>query len=255
MQKETYHQIMVRPRKVFQLLMFTAIALIGANLMAHLIRYLIGDSTPNRLLRLFDVNSEANIPTFFSVGILLTAAYLLYAVAVVSKRQSRPFVIHWYMLSALFVLLAVDEFMQLHELVSWGLARSIGIDDVRKYYVWVIPGILFLLGITATFYRFLFHLPALLRRRLLLAGAIFVGGAVGLEIVAAFHAFYNEISNLPHSFIFTVEELCEITGVIVMIWALLHYLQDLGEAYHVEIVVNSAEAEVPLGKARRDLVG
>ncbi|HMQ32331.1 MAG TPA: hypothetical protein PKD53_16485, partial [Chloroflexaceae bacterium] len=231
MQHELHHRVTIRPRRVLQVLALLAVGLALLNLGVQVLRYLFGGLVPNNVLNLFDVNREANVPTFYSVLLLLLASGLLLAVAVASRRLARPFVGHWYVLSAVFLALAMDEFIQLHELVSALLAQSLGITDVRSHFLWVIPAALAGVAVGFAFLRFLLHLPRVFRLRVLLAGACLVGGAMGLEAVAAAHASFYGITNLPHSLIFTVEELLEMLGVIVLVWALLHYLRDLAGAY------------------------
>lgn len=231
------HQITIHPRRVLQVLTATALAFALGNLAIQLVRYRFGGLVPTNILHLFDLNREANFPTLFAVALLALAAALLFAIAATTRRLARPYATHWYVLAALFGCLAVDEFVQLHELGSSLLARALGVSDVRSYFLWVVPAALVLLGVGAAFLRFLIHLPRQLRQRLLLAAGIFVGGALGLETVAAIHAVFFGISNLPHSLIFTAEELLEMLGVIVLIWTLLHYAQELGGTYDLQIVV------------------
>lgn len=251
MQHESHHQITVRPQRVLQALTAVAIGLALLNLGVQVVRYLSGGLVPSNVLNLFDVNREGNVPTFFSVLLLLGAAGLLLAVALVSRRLGRPFVGHWHALAAAFLLFAIDEFIQLHELASALLAQAVGITDVRSYYVWLIPAALAGVAVGFAFLRFMLHLPRTLRLRMLLAAGCLVGGAMGLESVAAVHAAFNGITNLPHSLIFTVEELLEMLGVIVLIWALLHHLRELAGAYTLRVVVAPAPAPALVYEAPR----
>jgi hypothetical protein len=92
------------------------------------------------------------------------------------------------------------------------------------HYAWIIPaGIcvaLFVLG----YLRFLAKLPAKTRRLFLLAGAIFVGGALGIEAVSGKHASLHGEQNLTYHLIIAVEELFEMAGVVVFIYALLDHI-------------------------------
>jgi hypothetical protein len=73
--------------------------------------------------------------------------------------------------------------------------------------------------------RFLMHLPATTRRLFLLAGAIYVGGALGMELVeAAFNARGVSSGFIPLLGV-AIEETMEMLGVTMFIYALLTYIR------------------------------
>jgi hypothetical protein len=71
---------------------------------------------------------------------------------------------------------------------------------------------------------FLARLPARTRRLLLTAGAVYVGGALGVESISGWQAAAHGEHNLGYHLIVTLEELCEMMGVVLFIYALLDYL-------------------------------
>jgi hypothetical protein len=89
----------------------------------------------------------------------------------------------------------------------------------------------------AVFARFLVALPARTRTAMLLAGAVFVAGAAGMELVGRelFNPFDPDATYLAAV---GVEELLEKVGVIILAWALLTHLRD-----HVGSVTLSWSAE------------
>lgn len=80
--------------------------------------------------------------------------------------------------------------------------------------------------------RFFFHLPTRQRLLFFVAGALYVGGALILEMLSAFYVdLYGGQNNMTglqivaiHA-ITTAEETFEMLGVIVLIYALLTYLR------------------------------
>jgi hypothetical protein len=60
----------------------------------------------------------------------------------------------------------------------------------------------------------------------MIAAALYIGGAVGLELVGGRYAEMHGLKNLTYSMIATAEETLEMAGVIVFIYALLRYIAD-----------------------------
>jgi hypothetical protein len=174
-------------------------------------------------VRLAWVDGEANIPAWFSAALLLSCAFLLAAIASAHRQHRGGYVGRWLVLSFIFGFLSLDETAQLHEL-SIAPLRDMFDTTGFLYYAWIIPaGIcvaLFVLG----YLSFLAKLPARTRWLFLLAGALFVGGALGVEAVSGSHASLHGEQNLTYHLIITVEELCEMAGLVVFIYALLDYI-------------------------------
>ena len=64
-----------------------------------------------------------------------------------------------------------------------------------------------------SYWRFLGHLPPTTRFRFILAGAVFVGGALGVELILGYWTDLHGSSNLGYAIIDWVEESMEMTGV------------------------------------------
>jgi hypothetical protein len=63
------------------------------------------------------------------------------------------------------------------------------------------------------------------RRLFLLAAAVYLGGALGVEMAGAAHAFRHGTENLGYSLWTTLEEALEMAGVAVFIYALLRQVE------------------------------
>jgi hypothetical protein len=70
--------------------------------------------------------------------------------------------------------------------------------------------------------------PPPVRRRVFLSGAIYVGGAVGMEVAGALWALSHGHDNLVAAFIDIFEEGGELVGAALFLDAALHYLVLLG---------------------------
>jgi hypothetical protein len=169
------------------------------------------------------VDEEGNIPAWYSASLLLLCSFLLATIASAERRRQSRYAVGWLILSLVFAYLSLDESAQLHEL-SIPLLRDLFNPTGLLYYPWIVPaGIcvaLFVLG----YWRFLTGLPPKTRWLFLLAGAVFVGGALVIEALSGRQALLYGKQNLTYHLIITVEELFEMVGVVVFIYALLDYI-------------------------------
>ena len=60
----------------------------------------------------------------------------------------------------------------------------------------------------------------------MVAATLFIGGAIGIELVGGRYVELHGRENVTYSMIATLEESLEMAGVIVFIYALLKYIAD-----------------------------
>jgi hypothetical protein len=137
------------------------------------------------------------------------------------KRQVRDRSAQWYVLTFGFLFISVDEVEGLHESLNSTTESS-----------WLIPrGIVaFLIGLS--FIPFLWNLPFRTRNYFIVAGALYVGGAIGVEIIGAPMDADTMLYNLRT----VAEEGLEMFGVILFLSALLSYMRPAaGGAIEVDV--------------------
>jgi hypothetical protein len=173
-------------------------------------------------VRLTWVDGEANIPAWFSAVLLLLAALLLAAIASAERRDGGQAAL-WSLLAAIFVLLSLDEVAQLHELSIRPLRDHFHATGFL-YYTWIVPAGLAASAAAVGYSGFLFSLPRRSRRLFLVSGALYVGGALVVEALSGRQASLYGEQSLGYHLIVTVEELLEMTGVVVFIYALLDHI-------------------------------
>ncbi|MEG4491040.1 hypothetical protein [Microcoleus sp. D3_18_C4] len=214
--------ISVSPKRVAFSLSIWVLFFAVAGCIVQVLRY--GFNYQERWISLFNLDREINYPSWYSSFTLLFCAILLGIIASAKKKQGDRYFGHWKALALMFVFFSLDEILSLHEILI--------INDLRKalnlggifYFIWVIPGAIFV-GVTALAYlKFLRHLPRKTRDFFLLAGSIYVGGALGMEMVTGYYADAVTKRNLIYGLMVCVEEILEMVGVIVFIYALLSYI-------------------------------
>jgi len=200
--------------------------LIVTVLMAISIATDLAPDPPLRLKELFSVGRESNVLTWYSSASMLIVSGLAWLIGAARKQAGGPFVNHWRVLSLVFLFFSLDDTAMIHELLTNPVRDALNTSGLL-YFAWVIPGAIFVVLFVAAFIPFLRHLP---RRTLILflaGGATFVAGALGVEAINALlyerweqgmmsAAVYNSLTDL--------EELLEMAGIVIFIYALLDYL-------------------------------
>ncbi len=217
----------ISPRFLFFLLTACTVFL---GLMAGIslyLRYEMGFDAQWGFARQFHMSEENNLPSWYSSTILLLCAGILAMIACAKQQARDPFAMHWVVLGGLFLGLSVDEAASLHEQLNLGLAR-IHRGAGLWFYEWVIPAaiLVFLVGIA--YLRFLMALPGQTRVRFVLAAGLYVGGALGCEMIEGWHDSLYGKFNLTgrYQLLILAEELSEMLGVAVFAYALAVYYRD-----------------------------
>jgi hypothetical protein len=218
-------QLILVPAIVARVLASAAALLIFASIAGQAAKYLLGFDRGWGLIPAFYVDSEQNIPTLYSVFLLLFAALLLGIVTWLKKREQDRDVSKWAVLSGGVLLMAVDEGASLHELLVAPTRGLLGPGTLGVFnFAWVIPAMGLVAGLGCFFVGFLLRLPGETRFRFITAAVLYLGGVIGMEMVGGRYAEVHGSQNLAYSMIATVEESLEMAGIIVFIHALLKYL-------------------------------
>ena len=171
--------------------------------------------------RLFLLDKEGNVPTLYAGLSLFFCAILLAIEYWLAVKQVSPQRYYWLGLSIIFSLFAVDEMCSIHEIFI-ALRPVLGTSGFL-YFAWVIPGALFVVVVVGIYWKFVLSLPDKTRNLFLIAGAIYVSGVLGVEMIGAYYAQYGS-EHLVYLAITTVEEALEMTGIIIFSYALLNHI-------------------------------
>lgn len=173
---------------------------------------------------LFNLDRELNFPTWYSALTIVFCAILLRIIALGKKQQGDRYARDWQLLSVIFFILAIDEIVSIHEiLIIPEVSEALNLPWFL-HSLWVIPGLVFVVWFARRFGKFVRHLPLKSRRQFILAACIYIGGALVMEMVGSHFAESIGQQHILYAAIATVEEVLEMTGIIMFIYALLHYL-------------------------------
>ena len=209
------------PRSVRNLLL----AITAGFLVAHCVVQvgIYGFGAEKHWLDSLNMDRELNLPTLFSSSLLLISALLMQRLGHNSNPDAAD---DWRLLSKIFIFLALDEALQIHEiLIIPGLRHQV---HPALASTWVVPYAVLALILLWRFRRFLSSLSRATASRLLRAGAVYIGGAIGMEMIGSF-AVRSSLIRLHspwYGAITGLEEALELLGIILLIDALLRALLD-----------------------------
>lgn len=210
----------MRSSAIARILLFIFVALSATNAVAQALLIFRGHHVQMGFYALVDLDGEGNLPTIYSGALMLAIAAVL---GVTGRRLHRDGARGWlnhYFMAALFVYLACDEVFSLHERLS---AVVDSVVRTPLVFSWVLPGAAFTIAVFLLSLGFLRSLDTVTRHLVLIAGAMFVGGALGLELVegwrwaVATNPQYDPINIVC----FSIEEMLELSAMSLMLYAML----------------------------------
>lgn len=179
------------------------------------------------LFRALNVNREDSIPNWYSsLGLALAAVLLALIVRELDARKETLERSRWITLAAGFTFMSIDEIAGFHEQIGRIVGRIRHFDGWLSY-AWVIVALGALLMMIPYFFAFLKRMEPRMRRRFLVAGFIFVGGAVGFEMIGGRIQDQWGEDCLGYLVSVHIEEFMEMTGVVLFNSALIEYLASL----------------------------
>ena len=212
-------------KSIVNTLLIIACMLIAASIAGQIMKYVFGHPSVYGLVSLFNVSQEQNIPTLFSVLLLITCSILLSLTLYLQHKQKAGLNMYWATLAIGFAFMAIDEFTELHENVGFLFKPLIGsYSHGLLYYSWVIPACALIIFLAVFYSSFLFKLPKTTRINFIIAATTYLTGLIGIEMLGGNYHELHGRDNLSYSLIATLEESLEMLGLILFIRALLDYL-------------------------------
>lgn len=197
-----------------QILVVTSVAFSVAGLVVELLRHLAGVHGP--VVALWSLSYEGNMPSWYASKLPFVCAALLAWIAAGEARDR----FHWHLLAFGFLAISIDEAVGFHETLS-GLFDTTGV----LYFGWVIPAGALVAVLGLAFVGFLRRLSPETARRFILAGALYVGGAVVCELPLGWWTEQYGDDSFGYALIDWCEEALEFAGLTLFAAALLRRLE------------------------------
>ena len=255
--------LVIGPKRTTRILFLVLAFLVALSLFTSFC-HLVLHRRVEALTMLADLDTEANLPTLYNVLLFFfgSVLFLLHSMGA-SVKAARG----WKTMAGVFLFLGIDEGSQIHEKFVQFTKRLIDGSGGETlggwfYYAWVIPYGLAAIILVVLLSRWIMGLSPLLRKRLVISGIIYIFGAVVMEMAGG--KLIQSLSpvdaaNYPwmpcrvfgdpsdcwifmeprYIAMYTLEETCEMAGLILCIRALLLELAD--QRKQVAVVVASTE--------------
>lgn len=215
---ETHRLVLaVSPRHVLLIGLPASVALAATSLLGRALWY-DGEGVGAFVSRVMDVDHEGSVPAFLSAAVLLACAASLWTVGDGLSSADRRQRWAWRLLALAFVYLALDEVVALHEEAIDPVRAALDLDGVF-YYAWVVVALPLLVLLAVVLLPLLRSLPRWTLLAFLLSGAVYVGGALGMEMVGGAIASDGGGGSLRLHTVVTVEELFEMVGMTLFLAA------------------------------------
>jgi hypothetical protein len=264
--EEDIMELTIYAKKVVRAMIIAVLLITLVSFVARVAMYMWGVEGYLQPLRIFDVGEERSIPTWFESILFLLCSILLAVVTVAKKRRNDRYRLHWGVLSIILLLLSLDEVASIHEAIgqqSERLLHSItGLTPSGAIsFFWVVPGTIFVVIVLLAYLRFLADLPRSTRRLFLFAGALFVLGALGLEMLTAqvmssSGSIANWVASSSGGMVgqesasaipkilkglqTCVEEMFEMLGLTAFVYALLAYISSYIEDINARVRIDKS---------------
>ena len=223
----------IRPARVFSYHLCVILVLTIIGITARTLIYRIAPDIDTesadipsiaRLLSRFDLGFEPSISAWFSSLAMMFTAMLLWVIGQ-SRQPQAPYRRHWIFLALLFTLLALDEVVMFHETLSKATNAVIGPTQGVLHFAWVIPGGIFVILLSISLLSFVWHQQPPIRWLFVCSAAVFVGGAIGMELIENVLIDAGQLSSFRFTLVQAAEESMEMLGVAIFIYALLRLLE------------------------------
>ncbi|MCE0485985.1 hypothetical protein [Ornithinimicrobium sediminis] len=217
-------------------LAFVILAIVALSVFQEIVRYAVYDGEPyeglSSSLSLLDVDVEDSIPTWFASMQLAAIGGLLLTWKRELAGVERTY--GWILLGVVFVGLSIDEIASVHERldrptrslldIEGGVVMGDGaVERFSGLPLWPIPVALSMIVLLATLVPFLRNLPRATLWRFVIAGAVFVSGAIGLDMLQ-WATGSSSTDSFLYNLVTTVEEALEMIGALLFLRAvLLHH--------------------------------
>jgi hypothetical protein len=223
------------PRKIAYRLLAIVAFLLMANVVAVYCKFVLKQDFG--FTRAFNFDSEANIPSLFSAVLILMASAVLFLIAGLKGTGDKTRSRSWKLLGCIFLFLAIDEFISIHESLTGITKQLVGDGNGYFTFAWVVPYALLLGFVVIYLARFYFKLPMRMRIQFAIAALIFLSGALGMEVVGGRYAYLHSTKEFTYALLVALEETLEMIGIIFFSYSLQkYYLKELiSRQVHVDI--------------------
>ncbi|MET3963946.1 hypothetical protein ABIE44_003880 [Marmoricola sp. OAE513] len=196
------------------------------------------------LWRQVDLNQEGNFASWFEAFILLCCTIAAAGNTVLARSRNDPHARRWFVVSALLLVMTVDEASQIHDMATSGMRKLLDVEmGDSLFFAWVIPAALVLVVAGLYLLPLLFALEPVARLGLLLGGGVYFGGALVVEVISGKVITPGRDSPGYHA-ITLFEEVLELAGSLIVLTVLLGIIERADATIRLRATATTIQATV-----------
>jgi hypothetical protein len=170
------------------------------------------------------LDNEQSLLAWYSSFMMLYAALLMLVIGTASVPGPASTKRHWSFLGLVFIYLSLDESISLHEKLVVPVREALHLSGVL-YFSWIVVAIPVLMAMGWVFALLLLREDRRTSLRLIGAGACYVFGALGMEMIGG--ALVSSASpSWMYAIAIIIEESLEAVGLTLLLRALLLHLSE-----------------------------
>jgi hypothetical protein len=222
-------QLKIHPRETALLFLAFVILLTVLHCIAQTILLSTGNQDLRNITGYIDLDIEKNIPSLYSGFALFFSSLLFFCISSLEKQEERKRY-YWLGLAVVFLFLSLDETFILHERLGDYTGEYIKSTKIFEasgllYFPWIIPYSILMTLLGLLYFRFILLLPRKTTILLILSAIIFLTGAAGFDMLGGREAELHGYYSITYTVLYTIEEFLEMTGVVLLIYTLLDYIE------------------------------
>lgn len=209
------------PKSIAAVLTLVAIAVVYISVLSELSRHFDLRTSGNSLV---NAAEKFRLTAIYGALLLLHCAVLVVCICLSKKKRADPYVPHWMFLAFIFAGLSLTKATYIH---------GFALEFLRSIDLWIglpvtIPAIatVVVAVLAVPYWKFLKALERQLRKMLFAGGFIFFGGAILMEALTEFFWYSKGRGTSYYIASSAIEDLLEMIGCIILIYALSEYWRD-----------------------------
>lgn len=211
--------VTIAPKRLAILMALGVVVLLAAHAGAWIWAYY--DVGGTHTWRLFNLDLEGNIPSWYSASLLFLGSL---GAATNALAERTRWTRYWLALSGIFLYLSLDEAAAIHEELSHPIREFIGSPSILHKRTWILAGVLVVIVFVVVYVPFMRALPRRTRTLLVTAGALYVIGAVGFEFLGT--VAKDQLggkASVGYLFVTLFEEGAEMFGAVLFLFTVLSH--------------------------------
>ncbi len=172
----------------------------------------------------FDLDIEKNIPSLYSSFAILVCSFLFFIIAQYEKKDFDYEYLYWFFLGLIFLFLSLDEAFQIHESIG-DITENYIHSTGFLYFPWVVPYGFAVIIFILIYLKFSLRLPKKTTLLFILSGSLYLTGAIVFDMLGGREAELNGYDSVTYSTLYTIEEFLEMIAIVVLLYALLLYIE------------------------------